>query len=93
MLKRTSRRLLYFIGDIVQETVTEVRVSYPPKMYHCRNCEKTETSQGIPREWYLIRKSDGLDVLRTVAIVCSLACLVHDCVEELVVRSERKERY
>lgn len=54
--------------------------------YHCRNemCKKEVVSVGIPVGWYFVRKcvvENGQ--LMTVAMTCSLLCLVLDATSAL----------
>lgn len=65
-------------------------IEYPPRQqfvltendYYCANtveCGKKVRTKGVPPGWYLVRKSHGPeDPLKTVAIACSVECLLLD---------------
>lgn len=66
--------------------------TYQEQDYWCRNesCKIVVRSKGIPFGWYIVKKSEGPEVnLKTVALACSLSCLVQDSVREMATRLRR----
>ena len=62
--------------------------------YFCKPCGNKMTSTGIPSGWYIVRKSFGSrESLKTVAIVCSLQCLMLDTVTEAANRLNKVSSY
>lgn len=65
-------------------------IEHPPRQqfvltendYYCANiqdCGRKIRNKGVPAGWYLVRKSHGPDdPLKTVAIACSVECLLMD---------------
>lgn len=68
--------------------------TFPEQTYHCRNCKKSVLSQGVPIDWYIVRKSQGQNSsLRTVAILCSFSCLLQDTAYEASCRMDKQQGY
>lgn len=62
---------------------------YPEKEYFCRNigCDRRTWSKRLPTGWYIVSVSQGDEYsLKTVAMVCSLECLVKDTINETFAR-------
>jgi hypothetical protein len=95
-----------YLSDKSQYVVTDRYRQYQPQvqpqstMLYCRNakdCGKTvETHNGlIPPEWYAVKRVSAQDgLLKTVAIICSLECLIKDATNVLAQRANaRGDRY
>jgi hypothetical protein len=76
-------------SDETMLTSGENRITFPEQDYWCRNpaCRITVRSSGIPNGWYIVKKSFGnSNRLKTIAMACSLSCLVMDSVTFVVSR-------
>jgi hypothetical protein len=77
----------------VEQPILERRV-FAIQKYHCRHCGTEVMSKGIPIGWYIVKKSRGPEEnLQTVAILCSMDCLILDSVHEMLQRAKNRGGY